>query len=448
MNQSKLLLLIYVALSTTLIQCKPEADTDSAPRAVVPPPVVEPTPAPTAKPLAPTKLEGEDVSAAVKVPIDGLPSFGNAKALVTIVAFTDYECPYCAKGDARIEQLRAEYGDKIRVVVGSHPLPFHDQAKPAARAFLAAVEQGKGEPMHARLFASAREGKPTLDEASLVKIAAEIGLDIDAFNRARNGVSTEQALAEASALGTKLGVEGTPTFFVNGRRIVGARPTEVFRALVDEEIGKAQALVDKGTPLTRLYATLQADAPEFVAQKIEGNEVAFDVSVQDAPIRGEARAPVTLVYFSDFECPFCVKGEQTIRDIEAANKGKVRVAFRHRPLPMHEHARLAAKASVAAERQGRFWEYHDILLQHRDALTRADLEKYAATAKLDVARFARDLDDPAVEARVAADEREADRLGVKGTPTTFVNGQKITGAQPLNVFQSAVDKLQVKALVR
>ena len=95
----------------------------------------------------------DDIGApAVRVPVTGLPAFGNAGALVTIVAFTDYECPYCLKADKRIETLRAEYGDRLRLVIGSHPLPMHDHAAPAARAFLAAVEQGKGEEMHAKLF--------------------------------------------------------------------------------------------------------------------------------------------------------------------------------------------------------------------------------------------------------------------------------------------------------
>jgi protein-disulfide isomerase len=107
---------------------------------------------------------------------------------------------------------------------------------------------------------------------------------------------------------------------------------------------------------------------------------------------------------------------------------------------MHPHARLAARASIAAERQGRFWEYHDVLLAHRDALAREDLERYAAQVGLDRARFVRDLDDPSVEARIEADEKQAEQLGVKGTPTAFVNGQRIIGAQPLAVWIGAVDR--------
>ena len=130
---------------------------------------------------------------------------------------------------------------------------------------------------------------------------------------------------------------------------------------------------------------------------------------------------------------------KTRREVEHVYR-KVKIAFRHRPLPMHDHARIAAKASLAAEAQGRFWEYHDVLIAHRDALDRASLEGYAATVGLDARRFARDLDDPRLEARVSADEKQAARLHVEGTPTAFVNGRRITGAQPLAVYRAAVER--------
>jgi protein-disulfide isomerase len=107
---------------------------------------------------------------------------------------------------------------------------------------------------------------------------------------------------------------------------------------------------------------------------------------------------------------------------------------------MHEHARIAAKASLAAEAQGRFWEYHDVLVAHRDALDRASLEGYARSIGLDTARFARDLDDARFEARIDADETEAAKLHVEGTPTAFVNGRRIVGAQSLAVYRAAVDR--------
>jgi protein-disulfide isomerase len=400
------------------------------------PSVAKPTaPAPSAP--SPSTLSKDDIGApAVRVPVDGLPAFGSPGALVTIVAFTDYECPYCAKADARIAMLRAEYGDRVRLVVASHPLPIHDRAPLAARAFLAAVEQGKGEAMHARLFA-----KPeALDESGVRATAKEIGLDLVSFDRARQSAKVDAALRDADALGVKLAVESTPTFFVNGRRLVGARPVEAFRALVDEELEKARALVERGIAPERVYAAIVESSPEPKLEPVAPDEI-VEVGIEGAPTRGAARAPITIAFFSDFECPYCVKAEKTLRALEAARPNEIKIAFRHKPLPIHSRARLAAKASLAAERQGRFWEYHDVLLGHRDALERADLERYAGELGLDRARFARDLDDAALEARIAADEKQADALRVTGTPTAFVNGLRITGAQPLSTWQRAIDRM-------
>ena len=164
-----------------------------------------------------------------------------------------------------------------------------------------------------------------------------------------------------------------------------------------------------------------------------------DVSAEGAPTRGPKDAPVEIVFWSDFECPFCEKAEATLKQVEAERPGKVKIAFRQRPLPMHEHAMLAAKASLAAERQGRFWPYHDALLQHQSALERADLVRYATDIGLDHFRFEHDLDDPALDAKVAEEVKRATFLQVRGTPTAFINGRRLTGAQPIEAWLGLVD---------
>lgn len=403
---------------------------------------------PTARAKDPADV-GEEV---VRVPVDGLPSFGRADAPVTIVAFTDYECPYCAKAEGTLATLRSEYGERLRVVVASHPLPMHENAGSFARAFLAAAEQGKGEAMHDRLFARQRElharmhGAPGSSDhggaggaapSSARDVAASLGLDLARFDRDLPSSTVTAGLARAEKLGNQLGVQGTPSFFVNGRRLVGARPVEAFRALVDEELAKADTLVKGGLAPADVYASIMARAPEHVIHA-EAPDAIVDVPLDDAPTRGSDRAPVTIVLFGDFECPYSVKAEATLRELAKAQPNKVKIAFRHKPLPFHHHARLAAKASLAAERQGRFWQYHDVLLGHRDALERTDLERYASEVGLDVARFGRDLDDPALEARIAADERRADALDVRGTPTSFVNGRRVSGAQPMASWLAAL----------
>jgi protein-disulfide isomerase len=442
------LALSLLLLATT--QCGRTRDVDTKP---VPAAADEPS-----KPALDPKLAPK-ASAAMRVPIDGLPILGRDDALVTIVEFTDYQCPFCARVEARIASIRETYGDDVRIVLASHPLPMHENARPAALAALAAHEQGKLAEMHARLFANAR----ALDDAGLAKAAADIGLDVARFEAARRGPTVAAALARAEALGKTAGVTGTPTFFVNGRRIVGAQPVETFRAVVDEELAKARALVASGVRRDAVYAKLmESAAPLGGAAEPSGdscgdgdchgtppsNDAPADIRIDGAPLRGFARASVTVVVFGDFECPFSAREDATLRELAQAYEGKVRFAYKHRPLPMHEHAILAARASVAAQMQGRFWELHDAMFARTkalegtksEALDRASIETLARQAQLDPARFARDLADPALDARIAADEAEARALGIEGTPTTFVNGRRIVGAQPIDVFRAAIDR--------
>jgi len=426
---------LAAALAST--QCGRGPDTTEEPSAGAAAPAARAPSAPSAPAPTAAGVPSDVAKTAVRVPIDGLPIFGNVNAPVTIVAFTDYECPYCAKADRTLLTLRAELGDDVRIALAMRPLPMHEHATAAARAFLAAAEQGKAEAMHARLFAD----QTALDDAGLVASARAIGLDMRAFEAARTGASTASALERTERLATSLGANGTPTFFVNGRRLMGAQPYEQFRALAAEERAHAKDLVSQGlaTP-DQVYAVIMASASPHVLLPAPVDDSVVDVALDGAPARGAQRAPVTIALFSDFECPYGVKAEATLRAVEAAYPGRVKVVFKHRPLPIHDHARIAAKASVAAEAQGKFWEYHDVLVAHRDALDRASLEGYATSIGLDSRRFLRDMDDPRAEARVSADETQAAKLHVEGTPTVFVNGRRINGAQPIAVFRAAVDR--------
>jgi protein-disulfide isomerase len=171
-----------------------------------------------------------------------------------------------------------------------------------------------------------------------------------------------------------------------------------------------------------------------------GEEVE-QVDIRNAPTRGPANAPVTLVVFSDFQCPFSSKFAGVLDQVEHEYPGKLRLTFKHRPLPIHKQARVAARASLAAHAQGRFWEYQAALFDKaQGALDEAGLEERAADLGLDVARFARDMESPALEAQVAADFEEGDRLAIRGTPTLFVNGRRVMGAQPIGVLRAAIDR--------
>jgi Na+/H+ antiporter NhaA len=173
----------------------------------------------------------------------------------------------------------------------------------------------------------------------------------------------------------------------------------------------------------------------------------LDVDPERDHIRGPVDAPVTVVEYGDFECPFCGRAEPVVREL-LAEFGDVRYVWRHLPLSdVHANALTAAEASEAAADQGSFWEMHDLLFAHQDALTPSDLVSYAAELGLDVERFANDLVAHTGASRVADDVDSADLSGVSGTPTFFVNGRRHFGAYDLGTLSNAVRVAGAQALV-
>jgi Na+/H+ antiporter NhaA len=187
----------------------------------------------------------------------------------------------------------------------------------------------------------------------------------------------------------------------------------------------------------RLPPELMRRADAQSVEAIEDLSPAVDPEVDH--VRGPQDAPVTLVEFGDFECPYCGQAEPVIRDLLDSFGSGLRYVFRHLPLPdVHEHAQLAAEATEAAGAQGRFWEMHDRLLAHQEALTAHDLLDYAQQLGLDVDRFWDDVRSRAFARRVARDVSSADDSGVAGTPTFFVNGRRHQGAYDLESLTAAV----------
>lgn len=151
---------------------------------------------------------------------------------------------------------------------------------------------------------------------------------------------------------------------------------------------------------------------------------AVQVNTTGAPSLGAADAPVTLVEFSDYECPHCAHAIPIIRQVEHDFPGRLRVVHMNFPLSGHTHALAAARAALAAGRQGKFWEMHDLLFTNQRALEPADIARYAQQLGLDAARFRTDSASPAVEAEIAATRHEGERLEISGTPTLFINGRR------------------------
>ncbi len=193
-------------------------------------------------------------------------------------------------------------------------------------------------------------------------------------------------------------------------------------------------------PRRRRLAALLGGAEPLV-------DLALDVDPERDHVRGPDDAPVTIVEYGDFECPYCGRAEPAVREL-LRGFADVRYVWRHLPLAdVHPHAQLAAEASEAAAEQGAFWEMHDLLLAHQDALRPADLIGYALELGLDVDRFARALSEHAGAARVAEDVESADLSGVAGTPTFFVNGRRHYGAYDVGSLAAAVRAAGARAVV-
>jgi protein-disulfide isomerase len=151
---------------------------------------------------------------------------------------------------------------------------------------------------------------------------------------------------------------------------------------------------------------------------------ATPIPVAGSPTRGPEGAHVVLVEFADFECPFCQKIAPELDDLWEKRKDKVLFVYKFMPLTMHPHSEIAARAAIAAQMQGKFWEMHHLLFANGQHLEQADLEKYAASVGLDVDRFRADMQSPAAKARIDADRKLADDLKVHGTPTLYIDGRE------------------------
>jgi len=387
-----------------------------------------------------------DTTTVWKVPVGASPQRGPKTALVTIVEFADFQCPFCKRVEPTLEQIKTTYGSDVRFVFKHEPLPFHPRAEPAAELALEARAE-KGDAgfwaAHDELFAS----QPNLDDADLDKVATKLKLDVAKVRDAIAKKKWARVIKEDAALGDDFQANGTPHFFIDGRRLVGAQPFDKFKAIIDDELTKAKALVSGGTKLEKVYDELTKNGKSPYEEKTI-------TLAGSAPSKGAARATVTVVEFADFQCPYCKRANDTLDELLKAYPTQVKLVWRNMPLPFHAQAELAAEAGVEAFKQkgsATFWRMHDALYGHQtdpDGLSRTSIDGYARTLGLDMTKFAQALDTGSNGSAVDADAKAAKNAGLNGTPTFLVGRGSPTGAwtayvligaQPLAKFKRLVD---------
>lgn len=195
-----------------------------------------------------------------------------------------------------------------------------------------------------------------------------------------------------------------------------------------------EAMANKGRELVdelRKKYGVKISLPAPQAEKV-------DVAAT-GPSRGPESAPVTIVIFSDFECPFCSRANPSLDQVVEQYGDQVRLVFRHFPLSFHPHAEKAAEASLCADDQGKFWEMHDLLFARQKNLEDEDLKDYAEELGLDTEAFDNCLDSGAKSEQVAKDFADGQEAGVRGTPAFFINGRFLSGAQPFEQFKQLID---------
>jgi protein-disulfide isomerase len=378
----------------------------------------------------------------VDIPLGDAPVKGDPNAPMTIVEYSDFQCPFCARfASDTLGTLIDEYvaTGKAKLVYKDFPLEqIHPQAAKAAEASRCVRELGGDEAywaMHDRLFAGQQEWSGNTAAADIfARYAGEVGVDAAKVKACVDSGQYTQAVQADLQEGLQLGVQGTPTFFLDGQVFVGAQPIDNFR--------QAIAMVERGENI--VPPTPAPPTPEPTPAPLTE-----DIPLDDAAgIKGSASAPVTIVEYSDYQCPFCERHfQQVLPQLqEYIDNGTVRYVFKDFPLTqIHPQAPKAAEAARCAGDQDYYWQMHDLLFQNQQQWSgqanAVDIFKqFAGQLKLDQAAFDQCLDSGKHAAVIAANEQEGLGYGVRGTPGFFVNRTLLAGAYPIESFEQLIQQ--------
>ncbi|MFO7563948.1 MAG: thioredoxin domain-containing protein [Enhygromyxa sp.] len=394
-------------------------------------------------------------------------ALGGEQPLVTIVIWSDYACAPCGRTWKVMEHLVEDYGEDLRVVFRAGTVPGFQHAERAAEAALAAGEQGKFWEMHWRLF----EHPDDFSRPILLGHAKALGLDMGKFMDDLDTGRFSGRRIRDRRQATELGLSPLPAAFANGLFVLGFKDEAGWHALIDREIVSARKMLQDGVPRAKIYEEFmrtakrgrvdegdQPTSPELERLRAErqakaeadkpgtlaGPEAEQRYAVPTgAPGFGPADAPVVIVEFVDYQCPYCFKAHaEVVPALREQFPDDLRVEIRHLPLEIHPAAAAAARAAITAGEQGKFGEFHEALFaeDNRKSLGFSTFVRVAEQLGLDSERFKRDFQTREVGDKLAADVLLARRLGVQGTPGFFVNGRYVDGARNAATFARMVDE--------
>jgi protein-disulfide isomerase len=326
-----------------------------------------------------------------------------------IVIFSDFQCPFCKQFSGPVRELMTKgvEGVKTNVTFKNFPLGFHPDAQLAAQAAMAAKEQGKFWEMHDLLFAN----QPAIKRNDVLAYAQKLGLDMNRFRKDLDSDRLKQLIAADQAEGTKLGVSGTPTFFINGKLHSGTTSFAELKQLIGGEQRTGWAMAE-------ITDRMMSQGPEG--------------------------APITLEFYADLESPVSRPAMAVIQQVVDRYPTEIRLQFRNFPLSFHPQAPMAHEAAIDAAREGHFWDFANYILDHQESIREQDLISYAGQLGLDEAKFAETLRQRRYSARVDADLAGGAKRGIRGSPVIFVNERRIDGVPSLEQLTQYVEAALAK----
>lgn len=352
--------------------------------------------------LVPINTRNTELPVIVEEQADEVHLRGASDAKITIVEYCDLQGPFCRRVQETLDNLLVNYAGHVQLEFRHFPLSFHEHAQKAAEATECAADQGAFWQLHDLIYLE-QELLIANGTTQLKAWATELALDRNQFDTCLDSGVKAKLVQTDFDQGERDGVTGTPQFYINGESLPGAQPYSAFEDIIERQLGNFASSGDHSF--------------------------------------GAEDAPVVIIEYADFQCPFCRQANQTLDQLLNDYSGKVRQVYRHFPLSFHEHAQKAAEASECAADQGEFWLYHSLIYANQELLDGgiAQLKQWASDLNLNRSQFDTCLDSGAKFADVQADINQGKKDGVTGTPGFIINGELYHGALPYDVFAEIIE---------